>query len=66
MGQANTQDHDINEQLHTIIDIMYSELELNLTSCFSMHSTAEILFDRVDLIYSFSIIYLFYYYYFKR
>ena len=74
MGQANTQEHDImnrhahtNEQLNTIIDVMYSNLELNLTSFFSMHSTAEILFDGVDLIYSFSIIYLFYYYYyFKR
>ena len=56
-----------NEQLNTIIDVMYSKLELNLTSPFSMHSTAEILFDGVDLIYSFSIIYLFYYYYyFKR
>jgi len=32
---------------------MYSKLELNLTSSFfSMHSTAEILFDGVDLIYS--------------
>jgi hypothetical protein len=74
MGQANTQEHDImnrhahtNEQLNTIIDVMYSNFELNLTSFFSMHSTAEILFDGVDLIYSFSIIYLFYYYYyFKR
>ena len=73
MGQANTQERDImnrhahtHEQMNTIIDVMYSKLELSLTSSFSMHSTAEILFDGVDLIYSFSIIYLFYYYYFKR
>jgi hypothetical protein len=52
--------------MNTIIDVMYSKLELSLTSSFSMHSTAEILFDGVDLIYSFSIIYLLYYYYFKR
>ena len=42
---------------------MYSKLELNLTSSFfSMHSTAEILFDGVDLIYS---LLLFIYYYLK-
>jgi hypothetical protein len=42
-----------NEQMNTIIDVMYSKLELNLTSSFfSMHSTTEILFDGVDLIYS--------------
>jgi hypothetical protein len=55
-----------NEQLNTIIDAMYSKLELSLTSSFNMHSIAEILFDGVDLFYSFNIIYLFYYYYFKR
>ena len=42
-----------NEQINNIIDVMYSKLELNLTSFyFSMHSTTEILFDGVDLIYS--------------
>jgi len=47
-----------NEQMNTIIDVMYSKLELNLTSSFfSMHSTAEILFDGVDLIYSLLFIY---------
>jgi len=47
-----------NEQMNKIIDVMYSKLELNLTSSFfSMHSTAEILFDGVDLIYSLLFIY---------
>ena len=47
-----------NEQMNTIIDVMYSKLELNLTSSFySMHSTTEILFDGVDLIYSLLFIY---------
>ena len=42
---------------------MYSKLELNLTSSFfSMLSTAEIVFDGVDLIYS---LLLFIYYYLK-
>jgi hypothetical protein len=44
--------------MHTIIDVMYSKLKLNLTSSFySMHSTTEILFDGVDLIYSLLFIY---------
>ena len=70
MGQANTQEHDImnrhahtNEQLNTIIDVMYSNFELNLTSFFSMHSTAEILFDGVDL--GLILIIHYYYYYLK-
>jgi hypothetical protein len=47
-----------NEQMNTIRDVMYSKLELNLTSSFfSMHSTTEILFDGVDLIYSLLFIY---------
>jgi len=47
-----------NEQINNIIDAMYSKLELNLTSSFfSMHSTTEILFDGVDLIYSLLFIY---------
>jgi len=55
-----------NEQINTIIDAMYSKLELNLTSFFfSMHSTTEILFDGVDLIIYSLLFILFYYYYFK-
>jgi hypothetical protein len=39
------------EQLNTIIDVMYSKLELSLTSSFNMHSTAEIFIHLILFIY---------------